>query len=135
MTGVGGFRVELAVRELIDGAFHAGHCHRRVGGKQFIINTSVNGRGPIHIHGGRTRNVWCNPPRRGLGPRPTTATGHPLVDAFMWIGRPGYSAGACNGGPLPVGTWWPERALMYARFATDWLSPPQGTNNGFIQRR
>jgi endoglucanase len=108
---------------------------RRVGGKHFIINTSVNGRGPIHIHGGRTRNVWCNPPRRGLGPRPTTATAHPLVDAFMWIGRPGYSAGACNGGPLPVGSWWPERALMYARFATDWLSPPQGTNNGFFQRR
>ena len=108
---------------------------RRVGGKHFIVNTSVNGRGPIHIHGGRTRNVWCNPPRRGLGPRPTTATAHPKVDAYMWINRPGYSAGSCNGGPLPVGSWWPERALMYARFATDWLSPPEGTKNGFFQRR
>jgi endoglucanase len=106
---------------------------RRVGGKHFIINTSYNGRGPIHIRGRRTRNVWCNPPNRGLGISPTTATGHPLVDAYMWVNRPGYSAGACNGGPLPVGSWWPERALMYARFATNWLSPPRGTRNGFFR--
>ena len=48
----------------------------------------------------------------------------------MYINRPGYSAGSCNGGPLPVGTWWPERALMYAKYATDWLSPPPGTRYG-----
>jgi len=53
------------------------------------------------------------------------------MDAFMWINRPGYSAGACNGGPLPVGSWWPERALMYARFRTNWWSPPRGTVRGF----
>jgi cellulase/cellobiase CelA1 len=47
------------------------------------------------------------------------------VDAYMYINRPGYSAGACNGGPLPVGTWWPERALMYARNQTSWLGPPR----------
>jgi endoglucanase len=68
---------------------------------------------------------------RGLGPPPTTATGYPGVDAFMWIGRPGYSAGACNGGPTPVGTWWPSRALMYAKYATGWLAPPPGTRLGF----
>jgi endoglucanase len=106
---------------------------RQVGGKPFIVNTSFNGRGPFHVRGrGRRRiNVWCNPPRRGLGISPTTRTGHPKVDAFMWINRPGYSAGACNGGPLPVGSWWPERALMYARFRTRWLSPPRGTIRGF----
>jgi len=108
---------------------------RRVGGKHFIVSTSFNGRGPIHIGGRRTRNVWCNPPNRGLGISPTTATGHPLVDAYMWVNRPGYSAGACNGGPMPVGCWWPERALMYARFATNWLSPPRGTRNGFFGDR
>jgi endoglucanase len=107
---------------------------RRVGGKHFIVNTSVNGRGPIHIRvGHRSRNMWCNPPNRGLGVAPTTATGHPLVDAFMWVNRPGYSAGACNGGPTPVGAWWAERALMYARFQTNWLSPPHGTRNGFFR--
>jgi endoglucanase len=108
---------------------------RRVGGKHFIVNTSFNGRGPIHLRRGRRRvNVWCNPPGRGLGIAPTTATDHPLVDAYMWVNRPGYSAGACNGGPTPVGAWWPERALMYARLATDWLSPPRGTRNGFLRR-
>jgi len=110
---------------------------RRVGGKPFIINTSYNGRGPVHYrrwvnkHKWRMINVWCHPPRRGLGIPPTTRTDHPKVDAYMWINRPGYSAGACNGGPLPVGSWWPERALMYARWQTSWLSPPRGTANGF----
>jgi endoglucanase len=112
---------------------------RRTGGKPFIINTSYNGRGPVHyrkwIDRARRKwrriNVWCHPPRRGLGIRPTTRTHHPKVDAYMWINRPGYSAGACNGGPLPVGTWWPQRALMYARFATSWLGPPRGTRNGY----
>ena len=88
-----------------------------MGGKPFIVNTSYNGRGPIHYrrwinrsrHIWRTINVWCHPGLRGLGPPPTTATSNPLVDAYMYINRPGYSAGACNGGPLPIGTWWPER--------------------------
>ena len=112
---------------------------RRVGGKPFIINTSYNGRGPVHYrrwvgkHRWRMINVWCNPRRRGLGIPPTTRTNHAKVDAYMWINRPGYSAGACNGGPVPVGSWWPERALMYARWQTHWLSPPRGTADGFFR--
>jgi endoglucanase len=114
---------------------HGLDISRRVGGKHFIVNTSFNGRGPIHIRiGGRVRNIWCNPPGRGLGIAPTTATGNALVDAYMWVNRPGYSAGSCNGGPLPVGSWWPQRALMYARFQTNWLAPPRGTSNGFFRR-
>jgi len=106
-----------------------------VGGKPFIVNTSHNGRGPLHFRrGGRRVNIWCNPSGRGLGPRPTTATGHRLVDAYMWINRPGYSAGSCNGGPLPVGAWWPQRALMYARNQTSWLGPPRGTVHGHFRR-
>jgi endoglucanase len=118
---------------------HGLEISRRVGGKPFIVNTSFNGRGPVHVRRWisrrpkkwRTINVWCHPLRRGLGIAPTTSTHHPLVDGYMWINRPGYSAGSCNGGPLPVGSWWPERALMYARFKTNWLSPPRGTRNGF----
>ena len=104
---------------------HGLEISRMVGGKHFIINTSYNGRGPLHYrkwinkaqHKWRTINVWCHPGLRGLGPAPTTATANPHVDAYMYINRPGYSAGSCNGGPLPVGTWWPERALMYAQYA------------------
>jgi endoglucanase len=121
---------------------HGLQISRMVGGKHFIINTSYNGRGPIHYkrwinkaaHKWRRINVWCNPGLRGLGPPPTTATAHPLVDAYMYINRPGFSAGSCNGGPLPVGTWWPERGLMYATYATDWEGPPKGTVHGFFKR-
>jgi endoglucanase len=110
------------------------------GGKPFIVNTSSNGRGPVHYrrwrgpHKWRRINVWCHPRRRGLGIPPTTVTDDPKVDAYMWIGRPGFSGGACNGGPLPVGTWWPERALGLAKYQTDWVRPPRGTRYGLYRR-
>jgi len=121
---------------------HALDISRRVGGKPFVVNTSFNGRGPVHYRRWinrsrglwRRMNVWCNPGMRGLGPAPTTVTAHPKVDAYLYINRPGYSAGACNGGPTPVGTWWPRRALMYARLATSWESPPPGTRYGLRRR-
>jgi endoglucanase len=121
---------------------HGLDISRRVGGKPFIINTSYNGRGPLHYkrwlnrakHKWRRINIWCHPGMRGLGPAPTTQTAHPKVDGYLYINRPGYSAGSCNGGPLPIGTWWPERGLMYAEYATDWLSPPRGTRHGHYRR-
>ena len=39
----------------------------------------------------RRITVWCHPLRRGLGIAPTTQTGDGLTDAFLYIGRPGYS--------------------------------------------
>ena len=113
---------------------HGRRISRRVGGKPFIVSTGTNGRGPIHFKRGWTRiNVWCHPLKRGLGPTPRV---NPTakVDAYMWIARAGYSSGSCNGGPLPVGTWWPERALMYAKYATEWTRPPRGTRNGHFRR-
>jgi len=100
---------------------------RALGGKHFIVNTSHNGNGPVHrkVWVSRTRNIWridtewCNPPNAAAGRPPTTRTGAPLVDTFMWVERPGYSNGACNGGPARVGAWWRERALQMARRA-DW---------------
>ncbi|NUT94690.1 MAG: endoglucanase, partial [Saccharothrix sp.] len=59
------------------------------------------------------------PPGRGLGARPTADTGIPLVDAFLWVKRPGESDGECQGGPA-AGRWWPEQALELAKLA----SPP-----------
>jgi len=93
---------------------------RAVGGKHFILNTSHNGNGSIRrkVWINRAKNLWridtewCNPVNAAAGELPTTATGHPLVDAFMWVERPGYSNGACNGGPARVGAWWRERALL-----------------------
>jgi endoglucanase len=121
---------------------HGAALSRLTGGKHFIVNTSFNGRGPVHYKQWIDRrrniwrriNVWCHPGLRGLGPVPTTATHHPKADGYHWIGRPGYSGGSCNGGPLPIGSWWPARALMYARLATDWLRPPRGTIQGHFRR-
>ena len=121
---------------------HGLDISRRVGGKPFIINTSYNGRGPLHYKRWINRaqnmwrrvNVWCHPGLRGLGPAPTTATSHPRVDAYTYVNRPGYSAGACNGGPLPIGTWWADRGLMYAANATAWEAPPPGTKHGHYRR-
>jgi endoglucanase len=119
---------------------HGARISRLTGGKHFIISTAFNGRGPVHYrvyssaHHWRVVNVWCHPLKRGLGPAPTADTGHSKVDGFMWIGRPGYSAGACNGGPTPVGTFWTDRALMFGKYATQWVRPPSGTRNGHYKR-
>jgi endoglucanase len=118
---------------------HGLKISRLTGGKPFIVSTAFNGRGPVHIKAKvrrrwRRLNVWCHPQQRGLGPLPTTVTGNPKVDAFMWIGRPGYSAGSCNGGPLPIGAWWPRRALMLSKYATQWRGPPPGTHQGLFRR-
>jgi endoglucanase len=82
---------------------------RLVGGKHFIIDTSRNGR-PVNS------KEWCNPRGRALGVAPTTNTGHPLVDAFLWVKAPGESDGTCGGGPR-AGTWWSAYALELSRAA------------------
>jgi endoglucanase len=111
---------------------HGLEISRLTGGKHFVINTAENGRGPIHyrLPNGRRINVWCNPGLRGLGPRPTTETSHPKVDAYLWINRPGY-AQSCQGRPI---AWYPPRALSYARQATNWESPAAGARFGHLQR-
>jgi endoglucanase len=97
---------------------------RLVGGKHFIVNTAENGRGGIHtrLPNGRRITEWCNPPKRGLGPPPTTSTSNPMADAYLWINRPGY-AQSCQGRPI---AWYLPRALSYAHYATDWEAPPHG---------
>jgi endoglucanase len=104
---------------------------RLTGGKHFVINTAENGRGPIHyrLANGRLWNVWCSPPLRGLGIPPTTNTSNPLVDAYLWISRPGY-AQSCQ--HRPIG-WYPPKALEYARRATGWESRPRGTRFGYFK--
>ncbi|MFE3324620.1 glycoside hydrolase family 6 protein [Streptomyces sp. NPDC059176] len=84
----------------------------KVGGKHFVIDTSRNGNGPYTQ--GDPKENWCNPPGRALGETPTTKTGDPLVDAFLWVKRPGESDGDCKGGPK-AGAWYPEYALELAR--------------------
>jgi endoglucanase len=92
---------------------------RMTGGKHFVVSTSENGRGPLVPHD-RTDNgneELCNPPGRGLGPKPTFDTGFKNVDAFAWIGNPGKSGGSCEPGAPPVGYFWPKFAEQLARDA------------------
>ena len=111
---------------------HGLEISRLTGGKHFVVNTAENGRGPVHYRSrkGRPINVWCNPGLRGLGPPPTTETSNPLVDAYLWINRPGF-AQACSGRRI---AWYPPKALSYARFATNWEKPPRGTRLGHRKR-
>ncbi len=104
---------------------------RLTGGTHFVVNTGENGQGPLvpadRVHQGN--EVLCNPPGRGLGPKPTTDTGYPNVDAFAWTSNPGESGGACVPGAPPTGTFWPAYALMLvqnADFAVD-SQPPAPT--------
>jgi endoglucanase len=76
----------------------------------FVIDTSRNGQGPLDAsaYAGEPYNQpegvitalnngnWCNPPGRGVGPRPTNVTGNALVDAYLWVKIPGQSDGSCD---------------------------------------
>ncbi|WP_082574026.1 MULTISPECIES: glycoside hydrolase family 6 protein [unclassified Cellulomonas] len=102
-----------------------------------VIDTSRNGQGPWTAPPGSPAGdpqVWCNPPDRGLGLRPTLSTGDPYVDAYLWVKIPGESDGQCTrwapeGGIDPVrgyadpaaGAWFPQMALELVHLANPGL--------------
>ncbi|GAA4562946.1 glycoside hydrolase family 6 protein [Micromonospora coerulea] len=104
----------------------------------FVVDTSRNGQGPWTPPAGVSwpdPQTWCNPPDRGLGLRPTTATGDPLADAFLWVKTPGQSDGQCDRGTgtghdparggiadPAAGAWFAEQALELVTYA----NPPLG---------
>ncbi|MFI8520295.1 glycoside hydrolase family 6 protein [Streptomyces sp. NPDC085481] len=104
----------------------------------FVVDTSRNGRGPWTPAPGTYSGdpeTWCNPPGRGMGPRPTADTGLPLVDAYLYVKTIGESDGSCTrstGGTVdpeygvvdpPAGAWWPQFAHTLARNAQPALAP------------
>ncbi len=97
---------------------------RMTHGAHFIVNTAQNGNGPKKnphpVTQGNEDN--CNPPGRALGPPPSTQTGFPYVDAWLWTSPPGNSGGSCRGGP-PSGTFWATRAIDLAAHANARLGP------------
>jgi endoglucanase len=94
-------------------------------GTHFIVGTATNGRGPLLNPHPATQGIedLCNAPGRGIGPRPTTSTGFPRVDGFLWITEPGESAGKCHDNGPPSGTFWPARAVGMAARAQGKLGP------------
>jgi endoglucanase len=105
----------------------------------FVVDTSRNGQGPWTLPAGTTYpdpQDWCNPPDRGVGVRPTTDTGNPLADAFLWIKIPGESDGQCDRGTgtgldpargntadPAAGVWFPQQAVELATLANPPLAP------------
>ncbi|MGW7055782.1 glycoside hydrolase family 6 protein [Streptomyces sp. NPDC054887] len=70
-----------------------------------VVDTSRNGNGPPA--GGQ----WCDPAGRALGRAPTTRTGEPRIDAYLWIKLPGESDG-CKGA---AGSFTPDYAYQLAQ--------------------
>jgi endoglucanase len=120
----GFFTNDTHINWTIDEIHWAQKVSAKTGGADFIVNTAQNGNGPLRPHN-RVKNgneVLCNPPGRAMGPQPTTTTGFPHADAFLWTGPPGNSSGSCNGGPAS-GTFWVARALQLAARAQGKLGP------------
>jgi endoglucanase len=104
----------------------------------FVVDTSRNGAGPWTPPAGAYSDpeVWCNPPGRGLGERPTTITGNALMDARLWVKVPGESDGRClrgTAGPLDpergmvdpaAGQWFKEQAAELIALAQPALAAP-----------
>jgi len=113
VAGVRGFSVNVSNYQNDANLVEYGHdLISRLGVEaHFVIDSSRNGNGPA-----TGPESWCNPIGRALGRAPTSDTDDPLLDAYLWVKRPGESDGGCLGGPAP-GLWFPERAFELARNA------------------
>ena len=109
-----GFALNVAAIDTTTANVTYGHTlSAKLSGVHFVVDTSRNGNGPpVAATGDRT---WCNPTGRALGETPRTRTGDQLVDAYLWVKRPGESDGACGDGAPAAGVWWPAYALALAR--------------------
>ncbi|WP_218605753.1 glycoside hydrolase family 6 protein [Pseudonocardia abyssalis] len=90
----------------------------RLDGARFVVDTSRNGAGAPPQGDIDGAPSFCNPPDRALGAAPTLDAGHPLVDALLWVKRPGESDGACRAGEPEAGQWYPDYALGLAERAS-----------------
>jgi endoglucanase len=122
--------------------WYAQNMGSAVASTHFVVDTSRNGDGPndmqeyanppydqpASVISTLASGNWCNPPGSGLGLRPTTDTGVPLLDAYLWVKTPGESDGQCDsaGG---VRAWdysdytqpgWPTTAPAQALFDPLW---------------
>ena len=89
-------------------------------GKHYVINTAENANGSL------PKRKWgkygsaattCNPRNAGLGTRPTTWTGSPYADAFLWISRPGLSSNGKAGNPQCGRKGGPTGNVFYVKHA------------------
>jgi len=136
--------------------WYAQNIGNAVASTHYVIDTSRNGQGPNNMQGyaaapyDQPSSVigtlasgnWCNPPGAGLGLRPTTDTGVPLLDAYLWVKTPGQSDGQCDaaGG---VRAWdysdytqpgWPTTAAAQQLFDPLWGLDDPAAGSWFPQQ-
>jgi len=105
------------------------------GGLHFVVDTRGDGNGPLLNPHPVTQGIeqLCNPPRRGLGPKPGASNGRaygmysPHLDGFVWVTTPGESASpTCPGRSAhyaPSGIFDEGIAIGYASRANDRIGP------------
>jgi hypothetical protein len=109
---------------------------RLTGGLHFVVDTRGDGRGPIRNPHPVTQGneQLCNPPHRGLGPKPGASNGKAYgmyskyLDGFVWVTTPGESSSSvCQG---RIGRWSPSGifdegiGIDFAAHANDRIGPP-----------
>ena len=136
--------------------WYAQNMGNAVASTRFVIDTSRNGEGPndmqayasapydqpASVIGTLASGNWCDPPDSGLGLRPTTATGTPLLDAYLWVKTPGQSDGQCDSA-AGVRSWdyadytqpdWPTTAAAQALFDPLWGIDDPAAGDWFDQQ-
>lgn len=105
------------------------------GGLHFVVDTRGDGQGPKLNPHPVTQGIeeLCNPPGRGLGPKPGASNGQaygmysPYLDGFVWVTTPGESsASTCPGRPghwAQSGIFDPGLAIGFASRANDRIGP------------
>jgi endoglucanase len=81
-----------------------------LGGKQYVVDVSRNGRGAPQADPASI-DAWCNPPGVALGENPRIGADRARSVAYLWVKEPGASDGNCRDGEPPAGQFWPEYAL------------------------
>jgi glycosyl hydrolase family 6 len=108
---------------------------RLTGGLHFVVDTRGAGQGPVpNPHPVTQGNEQlCNPPHRGLGPKPGASNGRAYglyskhLDGFVWVTTPGESsASTCPGRPghwAASGIFDEGIGIDFAAHANDRIGP------------
>ncbi len=111
-TNVSNYRTtssEVAYAKAVIAATGASHLRA-------VVDTSRNGNGPLG-------SEWCDPAGRAIGTPSTTATGDPMIAAFLWVKLPGEADGCIAG----AGQFVPQRAYDLAVAAGGGDTTPPST--------
>jgi hypothetical protein len=113
----------------------ANQVAQRTGGLHFVVDTRGDGQGPIYNPHPVTQGIeeLCNPPHRGLGPKPGASNGASYgmfsnyLDGFVWVTTPGEStASTCPGRSghwAASGIFDQGNGIDFANHANDRIGP------------